>query len=114
MTGPRISLPGDAWPPAERLAWEQATTAVDLLATGDPASEWRPTTRRHAEESYGCWLAWLYLIHEFDLDEGPADRLTHSRLGEYILHMQARLAPATVVTRLVGLERAISVLDTTS
>jgi hypothetical protein len=56
---PRLCLPLAAWPEPDRQAWERATRESDLLEPGGPAARWRPATRRHVVERYGCWLAWL-------------------------------------------------------
>lgn len=95
-------MPFDEWPAPDREAWAAAIADGDLLEGRGPAFHWRPATRCGNTRHYGRWLGYLQL--NFGLEGEPADRVTKAKVHSYIKDLQARVAPRTVVSSLVGLK----------
>jgi integrase/recombinase XerD len=83
----RRSLPFDAWPEADRIAWTQALAEGDILDGRGPAAHWAPTTRYSVKAAYGRYLAFLSLSELSALAEHPTGRLTQDRLARYLDHL---------------------------
>jgi integrase/recombinase XerD len=83
----RRSLPFDAWPEADRIAWTEAIAEGDIFEGRGPAARWAPTTRYTVRAAYGRYLSFLAASEPLVLAEPPVDRLTDDRLGRYLGHL---------------------------
>jgi hypothetical protein len=55
----RRSLPFDAWPEADRIAWTEAIAEADIFDGRGPAAQWAPTTRFTVRAAYGRYLSFI-------------------------------------------------------
>jgi hypothetical protein len=53
----RRSLPFEAWPEADRVAWTKAIAECDIFDGRGPAAHWAPTTRYTVQGAYGRYLS---------------------------------------------------------
>jgi site-specific recombinase XerD len=100
----RLVLPLEEWPQADQQAWETAIQTGDILNGHGPASHWRPTTRRTNIEHYGRWLGYLARTETPLEGAKPEDRVTREAVSGYLASLQARLAPRSVTSDMVGLK----------
>lgn len=111
MDDRRRVLPLSHWPPRDRSEWQAARQGAGLFKPQSVMTTWRPRTIKAIEEAYGAALAWLQRIGSLDPDEPPARRWTVETLQGYLDDMAVRLRSSTRAQRLVGLERALCVID---
>jgi site-specific recombinase XerD len=104
----RVYLPFENWPESDRAAWAAAIADGDVLEGRGPAHHWRPATRRTNIEHYSRWLA--FMKASITLDSNPAHRVTREAVRSYVAQLQARIAPRTVVSSLVGLKVMIKAM----
>ena len=109
-----VGMPFDSWPRVDRDAWEAATADGDLLNGRGRGADWTPKTRKSVCKGYGYWLRYLKDYRKLECVTAVGDRLTEVNLRAYIMHIRDRLAPQTVVTRLMHLNSAISAMDPTA
>jgi integrase/recombinase XerD len=83
----RRSLPFDAWPDVDRIAWTEAILEGDVFDGRGPAAHWAATTRYTVMAAYGRYLAFLAASEPAALTEYPAQRLTEDRLSRYLGHL---------------------------
>src|SRR5215469_3914619 len=83
----RRSLPFDAWPEVDRIAWTAAIGDGDIFDGRGPAAHWAVTTRYAVRAAYGRYLAFLAASEPSALAEHPANRLTEVRLAGYLSHL---------------------------
>jgi integrase len=83
----RRSLPFDAWPEVDRIAWTEAIAEGDLFDGRGPAAHWAATTRYKVIAAYGRFLAFLAASEPSALAEDPAKRLTEDRFAGYLSHL---------------------------
>ena len=76
-----VGLPLEAWPPADRAAWELACRAGDVLTGAGPASRWTPKTRRSVSKAYGIWLRFLVERGRLAADSRGSAQLTEFELA---------------------------------
>jgi len=98
----KVYLPFDAWPEADKAAWKVAIAVGDILDDQGPAAHWEPRTKQTNIQHYSRWLG--YLNSTVGLANLPADRVTKVRVHAYIRHLEAKVAPRTMVSSLVGLK----------
>ena len=103
----RQSLTLEAWPEADRQAWQLAIQAGDVLDPGGAAAGWAPSTRAGASAAYGRWLAYLAAAQRLDPAIGPADRVTPEAIGPYVADLQAKHAATSVAAYLAFLVCAL-------
>jgi integrase/recombinase XerD len=109
---PSVTLPVDRWPELDRRLWQQANRANDPLEPGGRAAHWTENTRHQVAKDYGRFLFWLAATAGLEPQAAPGARLSRTRLGEYVSHLQATgMASTSLLSRLRGLCQAISVLD---
>ena len=116
---PRKRLPVEAWPEADRAAWEELFRSGDLLDDAGAARHWSAATRVTNQHHYARWLGWLQ-----DADGGlddPGDagdpvtgpnvglgqpwrRADRTRVGAYARTLLAQVAPRTAASHLIGLK----------
>ena len=78
----RRCLKLEAWPEADRKAWEAALAPGDLLdGTMGPGNHWAPDTREKYRKGYGRWLTFLITSGRFDRDLDPG-RARHAGGGQ--------------------------------
>ena len=82
----RRSLPFDAWPEVDRIAWTEAIAEGDIFDGRGPAAHWAATTRNSVVAAYGRYLAFLTASESSALAEDPTKRLTEDRLARYLNH----------------------------
>jgi integrase/recombinase XerD len=106
----RRYLPFDAWPSGDRAAWVAAIAKGDILDGQGPAAHWADATKQTNLQHYSRWLR--FLAAEAGLCEGlrPDERVTPDAVRAYVLHLQAQIAPRTVVSALVGLKVVIKAM----
>lgn len=79
------ALPVAQWPERDRRAWAEAQAEDDgLLGVGRPAARWRESSKELHSRCYGIWLAWLKAENLLVADQSPAERVTRSRLVDYL------------------------------
>src|SRR5690242_11978305 len=83
----RRSLPFDAWPEVDRIAWTEAIAEGDIFDGRGPAAHWAATTRCSVTAAYGRFLAFLAASEALALAEHPVRRLTEDRLAQYLSHL---------------------------
>lgn len=99
------------WPALDRDLWLRATSNRQRSFRGEnPAAKLAPPSIKRIEEGYGRWLG--ALVHLGDLvDESPEQRPTIARVEAYFDLMQTNgNRGTTILTRLVDLERALSLM----
>lgn len=100
----------DAWPAADRRAWEAAIEAGDILDGQGPAAHWAAATRLTNCQHYSRWLGFLAHLDMLEVDIPPHDRVTKTVVRRYVDHLKSRVAPRTVVSALVGLKVMIKAM----
>jgi integrase/recombinase XerD len=106
----RNSLVFEHWPESDQQLWEQALRDGDLLTDSGPAVRWAPRTRETVREGYGHWLFWLNTQGLLEPTEPPSLRCSPARILAYVRSMQEGLSRATVLNRVIALERALCVM----
>jgi len=91
--------------------WDAGVRPTTILEGNGAAAQWRARTIEAYEFAYGRWLGWLEETGQLDPASGRGARADRDRLRAYIRKLQATNKPATVFGRVVGLERALSVID---
>lgn len=90
------ALPLAEWPLTDRAAFERACLPGSPFDEGGRAALWRPETHHSLTGTYGRWLGYLRRQGVALEGEPPADRVTPSRIGEYVRFLTGRCAPVTV------------------
>jgi integrase/recombinase XerD len=107
----RLILKRPEWPLPLRAAWEAGIRPPVL--PNDPCGaggRWRSQTVLTTEASVGRYLQFAF-GHGWPVTNEPLARLvTKSRLQAYLAHLAEVNAPATVLHRIIGLERGMAVL----
>src|SRR5262249_22134038 len=106
----RRSLPIQAWPVLDQIAWEAALATGDLLERDGPAAHWSPATQRTTAKSYGHWIAWLTQTRQLDAETSPPARATPERIANYVTHLREQNASSTVAARVLQLREALRVM----
>ncbi len=75
------------------------------------ATHWASVTRTGVIKAYGHWLAFLIRTGQLTETSSPAARVNSKSLADYVRHLESRLAPFTVVTRIRGLAEALRVMS---
>jgi hypothetical protein len=106
---PRLHLPFDQWPSADRLLWERAMSGDDPFAEGGGARLAKATQDR-------CMWAWrrslgFLAIHEpTALEIAPAERLTIERVRLLVAHLTETCAPQSVASNVDALYQAVRMM----
>ncbi len=106
----RPSLPFDAWPEADRSAWERAMAPGGLFEAEGPAAALAPQTRRAYLARHGTFLGWLDAQGELKGDEPVAYRMRPERLGRYLPDRSRELSPNTLFAEVAMLAMTMKVL----
>jgi site-specific DNA recombinase len=110
LSNPRIALPIEQWPAADRLAWEQAQKPGDPLHRPGAASLWRPATCKSLVACYGRWLAFLSKQGRLEPGTGLATHMTIDSVHNYIGHLQATCSTVTIANYLALLIMMVQAL----
>ena len=94
MRSPKLLLPWDAWPEADRRAWEAAVRPGDVLEDGGPASHWAPRTKRTILYGYRRWLGHLAINDPDQLTSAPMERIHAESIRNYVETLDASITPA--------------------
>lgn len=108
--GERKIIPVCDWPAADRLLWEGGIRPPLFLDEASVAARWREKTIAGTAACYGRWLAYLRDQGLLDAGVNPEVRFTRKRVLDYVCELQHVNRPATVLHRIIGLERAFAVL----
>ena len=103
-------LPIADWPARDRELWDKAVEPRGLFAGGGAGAHWSAASRVIVACGYNAWLVWLATKGLLDPDMEPADRVTRERVEAYVLEMQTKRAPYTVLARVQGLHDALRVM----
>src|SRR5215510_5163711 len=106
MRGPRFSIPPERWSPPDQVALRQALTPCSRRLRTGRGAHWRPASVQTLCESTGYFLGFL-ATEGVDISNSTlAEFCTIERVWAWVDAMQDRgLAPATIRTRVVGLQR---------
>ena len=86
--GVRKSLSLLAWPTADRLAWQAATSpGRDIFDDAGPASHWAASTRGAVQYDYGRWLGYVAMSEPNALALAPGARASKERLVGFLGHL---------------------------
>ena len=99
------------WPKSYDALWEAGIRPP--LLSGDPrgaGATWRGQTIRTTAASLGRWLFFLREVNGLDESVPPEQLITPDRLRAYLEHLGEYNRPATVLHRVIGLERGLAVL----
>ncbi len=105
------ALPFSKWPALDQERWNAAFASKDLLDAKGPGIHWRPATSATVQQGYGFALAWLDAKNLLDPFLDPGKRWPPDRLRDYIRALQESVRPATVMNRIISLERTLAVLE---
>ena len=101
---PRMALPPEQWPAADRLAWDRAQKPGNPLNRPGAASTWRPATRKSVAGAYGRWLAFLAARGALDLQaevgQPAAHHITAARMYDYVEHLLTSCSTGTAANYL--------------
>jgi integrase len=86
----------EAWPAADRTAYERACIPGSPFDDRGLAAEWRPASHRALTGAYARWLGFLIAGGHALEAEPPPDRVTGERVRGYIRFLTPRCAPVTV------------------
>jgi len=99
------------WPKSYLALWEAGIRPP--LLPGDPSgagATWRSQTINTTAASLGRWIFFLREQDGFDEGASPEQLVTPDRLRAYLEHLAGHNRPATVLHRIIGLERGLAVL----
>jgi len=98
------------WPDVDQRLWQAALIPGDLLEPGGGRARYRPISNRKVERGYGRWLT--YLDRRHSLDGNPAERITSTKVAEYIAELKVfGNGSHTILARLQELYEAACVMD---
>lgn len=103
-------LPVAEWPVLDRMRWEEAFKASDILSANAVTVRWSARSRLKTEKGYGRWLDWSLQRQGKIPDISPAARVTREHVAAYIGNLQAVNSSHTVQTRIQELGDAMRVL----
>jgi integrase/recombinase XerD len=107
----RRCLKVNAWPEADRRAWQAALREGDIFEPAGIATRWAARTRHKVAVAYGRWLTWLERVGRLDAALGPADRITPTNVRQYIADLQSNgNSSYTVLGRVRDLVNAITAI----
>lgn len=114
MAKQRVGIPLRMWPEHDREQWEHAASGDALFGTASVSTSWRLATVETVAQGYGYALGWLDRRGHLCAQQAPAARWTSDVLRSYVTDIKAHLSPATVVNRIISLERALAVISPAS
>lgn len=105
-----LSIEVQDWPEIDKQRWHDARFVTTFLSGSRPAAHWSTKRRRIVEQAYGQWLAFLLKHGELDPSLAPQDRVNPARIEAFVLGLQQRVAPWSVVMMLQATQRMLVVL----
>jgi integrase/recombinase XerD len=109
----RRCLPVADWPIRDREAWMAAHRHGGLLDEGGLAADWAVATSHLIARGYGRFLGFLIARDALDPEETPDRRVTLSLVEAYVEELRCLNHSSTVASRLLQLDRAVSVMAPT-
>lgn len=107
----RRCLKIEAWPEADRVAWNKAIKTDHVLDDPGAASHWSPATLHKNRRGYGRWLNFLLERDLVARDQKPADRVTKETVRWYRALLESQdLAPYTVVGRIDEIRAVVTAM----
>ncbi len=106
----RIGLVFEEWPAGHQAAWNAAIADGDVFDGRGPAAHWAVATRKTNINQYGRWLGYLRQAGRLVGNEAPEGLVQPETVKDYVRHLQAIVAPRTVVTLLVALKVTIKAM----
>jgi len=103
-------LPVEEWPVFDRIRWEEAFEATDILSANAVTARWSARSRYKTEKGYGRWLDWNLQRAGSIPGISPTARVTRERVAAYVGDLQAVNSSHTVQTRIQELADAMRVL----
>ena len=89
VENPRLCLPVEAWPAADRAAWLSGMASEGLFEDGGPGALWSAASRRKTASGYGRWLRWLLTSGQCDRALAAGERVTPERGAAYVAALEA-------------------------
>jgi integrase/recombinase XerD len=99
------------WPEPDRILWQAALVAGDLLDDGGSRAGRSEYSNRNAVDGYGRWLTWLDRQGLLETTGTPADRIIPTRVNAYIADLEEHNATQTLLNRLQELQAVALVMD---
>lgn len=87
-------LPLDQWPDADHNLWRAAIRPGDRFDSGGPAASWAERSRWTVCQGYRRWLGYIEAHEPGAFQLCPADRVTESRVANYVETLQATITPS--------------------
>ena len=99
------------WPESHAALWEAGIRPPLLpLDPRGAGATWRRDTIKMTAAAWGRWCFFLVQVGWFDDALPPDNLVTYDRLIAYLKHLAEHNKPSTILTRIIGLERALAVL----
>jgi integrase/recombinase XerD len=102
--------PLEAWPAADRAAWDAACRQAGPLDPPGEAVKWSGGTRQLAANAWGRLLTFLSLSGDLDPAATPAQRLTPACCAAFIESLLGRMNANTCQTTIIFLGHAATAL----
>src|SRR6478672_1028762 len=100
------SLPFEAWPESDRIAWNAACQPAARLKRGGAAGHLKPVTRQVHERHYGNFLGCLDRNGLLRREAPAAANVTPENVDVYVAEAKARMSSTTVHVSICCLRRA--------
>ncbi len=110
VENPRLCLPVEAWPAADRAAWLSGMASEGLFEDGGPGALWSAASRRKTASGYGRWLRWLLASGQCDPALAAGERVTPERVAAYVAALKCSGSSMTLFCRMQELVDALRVL----
>ena len=99
------------WPDADRKLWNAALMPGNLLEDGGARSPHSELSNLTVVTGYGRWLTWLDRQGLLDSQAKPDERITPTRVGDYVTALGTVNATQTVLNRLEELRAGAQVMN---
>jgi hypothetical protein len=100
----------EEWPPADRLAWQDACRPGRRLSPGGRASYLAVASREDFERRYGLFLGFLQRGGHLNLSAAAASQVTPEKVDAYIADITPRVSSVTVYNCIYKLRRAAQLI----
>jgi integrase len=105
------SLPFDAWPSADRVAWTAACRPGQRLKRGGAGAHLKEITLADLKRRYGYFLDSLDRLGLLDRSAPAAGQVNPENVGKYIGELNERVGSVTAYGSIYKLRRASQLLD---
>ena len=96
----RRCLKVEEWQEVDQQHWRTMLHPGGLFDDDGRAAHWAPATIEKNRKGYGRWLGRIGQTGELDPGVEPWERVTPTRVSDYVKHLQNEVAPYTVIGRL--------------